>query len=182
MSKEEHRVTLYVNGEPIGDAPMSKKVTLGPGTHMITASLAGKVPYSAQVRLGPGELKRVTVSLEAFSDVVRYKSVDRYHYWVPTLVTVAAVAMAATGAGLVVKGQNDIQTLIDNVDAWTPKTVTHPFESAERDAGVGLQKTGYALVGVGGTAAAAALILWVLQKKKVRYTAGASKGGVEISF
>ncbi|MDY0004982.1 MAG: PEGA domain-containing protein, partial [Polyangia bacterium] len=55
---------LFVNGVPVGEAPLSKKVTLGPGTHMITASLAGKVPYTAQVRLNPGELKRVTVALE----------------------------------------------------------------------------------------------------------------------
>ncbi|MFH2005010.1 MAG: PEGA domain-containing protein, partial [bacterium] len=72
---------LFINGSPVGTAPLlNKKVTLGPGTHMITASLSGKVPYSAQVRLSPGELKQVTVSLQAFSDVVRYKTVDRYHW------------------------------------------------------------------------------------------------------
>lgn len=173
---------IYVNGVPIGEAPLSKKVTLGPGTHMITASLVTKVPYTAQVRLGPGELKRVTVALEAFSDVVQYKMVNRYSYWIPTAVTVAAVALAAAGAGLVVKGQNDIETLISEVNTWTPKTDTHAFDSGARDSGVGLQKAGYALVGVGGTAAATAVLLWILQKKRVKFTAEATKGGVEISF
>lgn len=174
---------LFVNGVPIGVAPMSKKVTLGPGTHMITANLSGKVPYSAQVRLNPGELKRVTVSMEAFSDVVRYKTVSRYSYWIPTAVTVAAVALGGAGAGLMVKGRSDIDTLIRTVNGWPDKTVANPFDDAARDSGVNMQKTGLALVGVGGVTAATAVILWILQRKKVRYTVEASsKGGVEISF
>lgn len=173
---------LYVNGEPIGEAPMSKKVTVGPGTHMITANLSGMVPYSAQVRLGPGELKRVNISLQAFSDVVQYRMVDRYRWWVPTLVTGAAVVLVAAGAGMVVQGRKDIDTLIDQVDAWSPKTSAHVFPSSERDQGVGFQQGGYVLVGLGGAAAATAVVLWILQKKRVRYTVGAGKGGVQISF
>jgi tetratricopeptide (TPR) repeat protein len=174
---------LYVNGEPIGTAPLDEKITVGPGTHMITANLEGKVPYSAQVRLAPGQLKRVRVSLKAFSDVVQYKMVDRYHWWVPTVVSGAAAVLAATGAGMVVQGRNDISTLEDRVDGWSPKTSTHPFASAERDSGVNFQKGGYALIGVSGAAAATAVLLWILRKKRVKYTAGSSGGGgVKVEF
>ncbi len=174
---------LYVNGEPVGTAPLTdQKVTVGPGTHMITANLPGKVPYSAQVRLAPGQLKRVTVNMQAFSDAIRYKMVSRYHWWLPTVVTSAAAVLAATGAGLVVMGRDEITALQDTVDGWTPKTETHTFESARRDKGLNLQKGGFAMIGVGGTAAATAVLLWILRKKRVRYTVGASKGGVKISF
>jgi len=144
--------------------------------------MTGMVPYSAQVRLGPGELKRVNVSLQAFADVVQYKMVDRYKWWVPTLVTSAAVVLAAAGTGLVVQGRKDIDELIDTVDAWSPKTSTHAFPSSERDQGVGFQRGGYALLGLGGASAATAVLLWILQKKRVRHTVAAGKGGVEISF
>ncbi len=174
---------LYVNGEPIGTAPLDEKITVGPGTHMITANAEGKVPYSAQVRLAPGQLKRVRVSLQAFSDVVQYKMVDRYHWWVPTVVSGAAAVLVAAGAGMVVQGRNDIATIEDTVDGWSPKTSTHPFASAERDSGVNFQKGGYALIGVSGAAAATAMLLWILRKKRVKYTAESTGGGgVKVEF
>lgn len=179
---------LYVNGEPIGEAPMSKKVTLGPGTHMITANLGGKVPYSAQVRLGPGELKRVTVSLQAFSDVVRYRMVSRYHWAWPTAVSSVAAAALGVGLGLLMKGRSDVGTVQQAMDDFYSVEANRerPFlkDTNLEKRGVNFQYGGWVLVGTAGVTAAAAVVLWVLQKKRVRYTVGADAegGGVKISF
>ncbi len=177
---------LFIDGKPIGSGPMKKKVTLGPGTHMVTASLAGKVPYSAQVRLEPGELKSINVALEAFSDRVRWRSVSRYHWYVPTLVTAAAVVLAAGGGAMLGWGRNDVAKLQQEVDGIIrdrdPPDSTFNYDTNREDTAVTLQKAGFAMLGLAGTAAVTAVVLWILRKKKVRYTVGSGKGGVKIRF
>jgi len=176
---------LFIDGRSIGSAPMKKKVTLGPGTHMVTASLAGKVPYSAQVRLEPGELKSIAVALEAFSDRVRWRSVSRFHWWVPTLVTVAAAVLAGGGGAMLGWGRNDVGKLQQEVNVITQANPEVPFtyDTNREDTAVTLQKAGFAMLGLAGTAAVAAVVLWILRKKKVRYTVGeAGTGGVKIRF
>lgn len=176
---------LYVNGEPIGEAPLNKKITVGPGTHMITANLQGKVPYSAQVRLAPGQLKRVNVNLQEFSDMVRYRMVNRYHWAVPASVTAAAVALAAGGMGILFSGRNtvdDIQGQVNQTIQQQGTSVPFTYNTGREDNAIGLQKGGWGLIGVASVAAGTAIVLWILRKKRVKYTAGASDGGVKISF
>ncbi len=180
---------LFIDGKPIGTSPMKKKITLGPGTHMVTGSLPGKVPYSAQVRLEPGELKSINVSMEAFSDRVRWRSVPRYHWYVPTLVTVAAALLAGGGAAMLGWGRNDIDKLQQDVtDIVTdplrdPPDGTFRYDTNRENTAVSLQKGGFAVLGLAGTATVAAIVLWALRKKKVRYTVGAGgTSGVKIRF
>jgi PEGA domain len=178
---------LFIDGKPIGSAPMKKKITLGPGTHMVTASLPGKVPYSAQVRLEPGELKSIAVSMEAFSDRVRFRSVPRYHWYVPTLVTVAAALLTGGGAAMLGWGRGDIDKLQQEVDGIIrdrdPPDSPFPYDTNREDTAVTMQKAGFAVLGMAGAAAVAAVVLWILQKKKVRYTVGSGgTSGVKIRF
>lgn len=176
---------LFIDGKPIGSAPMKKKVTLGPGTHMVTGSLSGKVPFSAQVRLEPGELKSINVVLEAFSDRVRWKSVSRFHWYVPTLVTVAAVLLTAGGSAMLGWGRNDVDKLQQEVDDISQANPEVPFtyDTNREDTAVSLQKAGYGVLGLAGAAAVTAVVLWILRKKKVRYTVGAGgTSGVKIRF
>jgi len=185
---QDQGAKLYINGKPVGTAPMlNKKVTLGPGTHMITASLSGKVPYSAQVRLSPGELKRVQISLQAFSDVVRYRKVSRYHWAVPTIVTIGAALLAGGGVGLLMSGRNSVGTIQDEVNqaiATYGTSVPFYYDTNKESQALGMQKGGWALLGTAGAAAVTALVLWIMRKKKVRYTVGSTtKGGnVKIRF
>ncbi len=178
---------LFINGKPIGSAPMKKKITLGPGTHMVTASLSGKVPFSAQVRLEPGELKSLNVSLEAFSDRVRFRSVPRYHWYVPTLVTAGAVALASAGLGLLMSGRATVGTIQDEINrtiAQQGTSATFVYDENRESSAVGLQKGGWALIGVAGATGIAALVLWIMRKKKVRYTTRTTLKGdkVQIRF
>lgn len=175
---------LFIDGKSIGSAPMKKKITLGPGTHMVTASLEGKVPFSAQVRLEPGELKAITVSLEAFSDRVRWRSVSRYHWYVPTLVTVAAALLAGGGGAMLGWGRGDVDKLQQEVNTISNPDPQTPFryDTNREDTAVSLQKAGFAMLGLAGTAGVAAVVLWILRKKRVRYTVGAGKAGVKIRF
>ena len=53
ISCEEQGAKVFVNGKPIGIAPITKKVTLGPGSHMVSANLKGKIPYSVQASFRP---------------------------------------------------------------------------------------------------------------------------------
>ncbi len=176
---------LFIDGKPVGTAPMKRKVTLGPGTHMVTATLAGKVPYSAQVRLEPGELKSITVAMEAFSDRVRWRSVSRYHWYVPTLATIAAVVLTAGGGAMLGWGRSDIDKLQQQVDDISRPDPQTPFvyDTNREDTAVALQKAGFATLGLAGAAAVTAVVLWILRKKKVRYTVGAGgSSGVKIRF
>lgn len=178
---------LFINGKPIGTGPMKKKVTLGPGTHMVTASLAGKVPFSAQVRLEPGELKSINVSLEAFSDRVRWRSVSRYHWYVPTLITSGAAVLASVGLGLLMSGRNTVGGIQDTINqgiAQNGTSQTFGYDTNRESSALGLQKGGWALIGVGGATGVAAIVLWILRKKRVRYTTRSTTKGdsVKIRF
>jgi len=176
---------LFINGKPIGSAPMKKKVTLGPGTHMVTASLPGKVPFSAQVRLEPGELKSINVNLEAFSDRVRWRSVSRYHWAVPTAVTIGAAALASVGLGLLMSGRStvgEIQDTINQTIAQQGTSHTFVYDTNRENAALGLQKGGWGLIGVAGAASVAAVVLWILRKKRVRYTTRTTGQGTNVKI
>lgn len=185
----ETGANVYVNGRPVGTGPLDKKVTLGPGTHMVTANLSGKVPYSAQVRLEPGSRAKLEVRLRAFTEVLQYKLVDRYHWAVPSIVTTVAAALLGAGVGLLVQGRADVGEIQDGISEHirlngpsTPFT----YDTNKEDKGVTMQITGQALLGAAGAAAVAAVVLWLVRKKRVSYTADAkpdAKGGkVEVRF
>lgn len=171
---EDPGAKIYVDGREVGTAPVNTKVTLGPGTHMISANLKGKVPFTAQVRLEPGGRKAIKVSLQAFQDVVRYRMVARYHWYVPTIVTTAAAVAAAVGTSILMIGRDDVGNLQQDVNGIIRDRVndydTFTYDVRREDKDIQLQKGGWALLGTAGAAAVAAVVLWIVRKKRVRYT------------
>jgi hypothetical protein len=185
---EEQGTKVFVNGKAIGVAPLNKKVTLGPGTHLVTANREGKVPYNAQVRLEPGSHSKVRINLQAFTEMV--KEVDRYHWAVPTSVTATAGALLATGAGLLLKGQADIETLQNDVQETIDQQgtgLTFTYDTGMEDRAIKMQIAGQVLMGVAGAAAVAATVLWLVRKKRVNVASakGAKKAkgpNIEVNF
>ena len=187
VSCQDAGAKLFIDGRSIGTAPIEKKVTLGPGTHMVTASLEGKVPYSAQIRLAPGELKRINVGMQAFSDAVRFRSVSRFHWAIPTSVTAGAAALAAVGLGLLMQGRSDVGDIQDQVNQTIQiqgTSVPFIYDTNKESRALGLQKGGWALIGTAAATAVAGLVLWLVRKKRVRYTVGSTTegGNVKIRF
>lgn len=175
---------VSVDGNPVGTAPLRTRTTVGPGNHQVTASLKGKIPFTASVRLAPGEDKTVTVSLQDFSDAVRYRLVSRYHWVIPTVVSgVAAVAVGA-GLGLLLSGRNDVANLESDFRSdFDAQARAVPYDTARENRDVMYQQVGWAMLGVAGVAAVGGTVLWILRRKRVRYTIEQGGGqGVQIRF
>jgi len=181
---KEVGVKVFVDGQPFGTAPLDRKITLRPGRHMVSAVKSKKVPYSAELTVREGWEYRLNVRLKDFSDVVKTKMVPRYHWYLPTLASSVAAVALGIGAGLWAAGAGDIAHLKDVLKSrFTPlpgDPVLH--DQAREDRAVAWQYAGEVLVGVGLTAVAAAVVLWVLRKKKVRYTVEASPTNVGAGF
>lgn len=188
---------VFVNGKPIGKAPLTKKVNLGPGTHMVSATQKGKIPFSEQVRLEPGTRAKIEIVLKDFSDVMRYKTVDRYHWAVPAAVSVAAGVFLAAGIGLVVVGRqhiDDIQRDIDQQIEEQGRGTTFTYDTALETRAINQQIGGQVLMGLAGAAAVTATVLWLVRKKRVSFTETGAEGkkkgptvkpkgaGVEVRF
>jgi tetratricopeptide (TPR) repeat protein len=165
---DEPDTKVFVDGKPIGMAPLSKKVTLGPGTHMVTANREGKVPYSAQVRLEPGSHSKIDISLQAFTEMV--KEVDRYHWSVPTSVTAATAAFLGVGLGLLFQGRSDVDDLQADINQKIREQgtgLTFEYDTGLENRAVNMQIAGQALLGVAAAAGVAATVLWLVRKKQV---------------
>jgi len=184
---KEPGVKIFVDGKPFGMAPLDKTVTVLRGRHMVSASKKKKVPYSAALTLNDGFHYRLRVRLKDFSDVVKTKLVPRYHWYVPTIATGVAALALSMGAGLWSSGSGILSALNDDLSksGFDPE-LGEPidFNQAREDRSVALQYAGQVLIGVGLTAVAAAVVLWVLRNKKVRYTVEVSptKGGAGVNF
>ncbi|MFH2009317.1 MAG: hypothetical protein ABI333_22190, partial [bacterium] len=65
-------------------------------------------------------------------------------------------------------------------DKETPFT----YDTNSENKALDMQKAGLAMLGLAGAAAVTAVVLWILRKKKVRYTAAEADkgGGVKIRF
>jgi hypothetical protein len=183
----EPGVKIFVDGKPFGTAPLDKTVTVLPGRHMVSASKNAKVPYSAALSMMDGYHYRLRVRLKDFTDVVKTKLVPRYHWYVPTIATSVAALALSIGGGLWGSGAGTISTLKKELtDAGFDPQLGTPIshDQTREDRAVALQYAGQVLVGVGLTAVAAAVVLWVLRNKKVRYTVEVSptKGGAGVNF
>jgi hypothetical protein len=183
---KEAGVKVFVDGKPFGAAPLDKTITLLPGRHMVSASKQKKVPYSAELTLRDGWHYKLKVRLKDFTDVVKTKMVSRYHWYLPTIATSVAAVALSIGAGLWGAGTADISDLEDSLKSRFVPIPGDPIDHDRKreDRAVAFQYAGQVLVGVGLTAAAAAVVLWILRKKKVRYTVEVSptKGGAGLSF
>lgn len=182
----EPGVKVFVDGKPFGSAPLDKTVTLMPGRHMVSASKAKKVPYSAELTLRDGWRYRLKVRLKDFTDVVKTKMVSRYHWYLPTIATSLAAVALSIGGGLWGAGSGEISELKGDLKSNFTPVPGDPVEhdQAREDRAVAFQYAGQVLVGVGLAAAAAAVVLWVLRKKKVSYTVEVSptKGGAGLNL
>ncbi len=164
---------VFVNGRPIGTAPLEQAVTLGPGTHMISATLSGKIPYSEQIRLEPGTRARIEIVMTDFADVVRYKTVNRYHWALPASVTLAAGGLLASGIALVVQGRqhiDDIQSDIDRQILEFGRARPFTYDTNLERRAINQQIAGQVLMGASGAVAVTATILWIVRKKRVSFT------------
>jgi hypothetical protein len=174
---------VFIDGNPVGEAPLQTRVTVGPGNHQVTAERKGKIPFAASVRLEPGEDKTVPVVLQDFTDAVRYRTVSRYHWAVPTSVTAVAAIAVASGLGLLLSGRNDISDLQGQFKRdfdQQGRAVTYDQDRESR--AVTYQQVGWGLLGVAGVAAIGGTVLWILMKKKVRYTLEQGGQGVQLRF
>lgn len=179
---------VFVDGKSFGKAPIDKTVTLLPGRHMVAARQKDKVPYSAELSLKPGHHGQLNVALQAFVDVVKTRVVTRYHWWIPAAASAVAAVAAAAGAGIWTDGRSTIGDLKRAQLAALTDSEGVPItydRAAERDA-KGLQVGGQVLVGVAVTATAAAVVLWILRKKREKFTvemkATPGGGGVSLGF
>lgn len=172
----ERGTEVFVDGKRLGEAPLDRTVTLTPGTHMVSAKLKGKVPYSASLNLKPGRHRRVNVRMREFSDVVRYRLVSRYHWWIPSLVSGVAALTVGLGGGLWGSGVKTIDDLRHDIDQAfrTANGGMVIYDTAAEDRAKAMQVGGQVLLGVGLAATAAAVVLWILRKKRVRYTVEAA--------
>jgi len=183
---KEAGVKIFVDGKPFGTAPLDKTITLTPGRHMVSASKKKKVPYSAELTLRDGWRYRLKVRLKDFTDVVKTKMVSRYHWYLPTIATSVAAVALGIGAGLWGAGAGDISDLKDSLKSRFVPIPGDPIDHDQQreDRAVAFQYAGQVMVGLGVTAAAAAVVLWVLRKKKVSYTVEVSptKGGAGLNL
>ena len=101
-----------------------------------------------------------------------------------TLVTVAAAILAGGGGAMLGWGRSDVDKLQQEVNTISDPDPQTPFryDTNREDTAVTMQKAGFAMLGLAGTAGVAAVVLWILRKKRVRYTVGAGKAGVKIRF
>ncbi|MFH2005290.1 MAG: PEGA domain-containing protein [bacterium] len=180
----EPEAKIFVDGKPFGRAPLEKTVTLAPGRHMVSASRQGKVPYSAELTLRPGRHYRINVSLKDFSDVVKYKTVSRYHWYIPTIATSVAAVALGIGAGLLASGRSTINDLRDEHKSVFDGSTPFVHDQAREDRAVSFQYAGQAMLGLAAAVATTAVVLWILRKKRVRYTVEASptEGGAGVNF
>lgn len=172
---KEPGAKVFVDGNLFGRAPLDRTVTLTPGRHLVSAKREGMVPYSAELTLKAGHHGRLEVQLKAFQDVVKERVVKRYHWWIPAAVTAGAVVAVGIGGGLWSSGVSEIDTLKmgmmsdftadDNVDQQ-PVGLDTSRESRAK----AWQITGQVFVGVAVAATAAAITLWILRKKREKYT------------
>lgn len=183
---KEAGVKVFVDGKPFGEAPLDKTVTLLPGRHMVSASKKKKVPYSAELTLKADWQYRLNVRLRDFSDVVKTKMVSRYHWYLPAIATGVAAVALSIGAGLWGAGAGDISDLKSSLKSRFVPIPGDPIphDQKREDRAVAFQYAGQVMVGLGITATAAAVVLWILRKKKVSYTVEVSptEGGAGLNF
>lgn len=179
---------VFVDGRSFGRAPLDRTVTLAPGRHMVAARLKDKVPYSAEIVLKAGYHGELKVSLQAFVDVVKTRIVARYHWWVPTVLSAVTAVAVGVGAGLWADGRATVSDLRSTQLQALAEAGNFPiqYDRAEERRATGLQIAGQVMVGVAVTAAAAAVVLWAVRRKResfavdMRSTPGG--GGVNLSF
>jgi hypothetical protein len=182
----EPGATLFVDGRDFGKAPLDRTVTLGPGRHMVTAKAVGKVPYSAELVLKEGHEGRLVVRLQDFVDIIKTRTVSRYAWWIPTVVTLGAVAAGGLGAGLWATGRSDVTSLKEAQRRALELSQSRPiaYDTAREDRAVSWQYAGQVLVGAAATAATAAVVLWALRRKRERFTVEMTPtpGGAGVNF
>ena len=185
---KEPGARIFVDGQPVGRGPMDKVVTIGPGMHLISANKKGKVPFTKQVSLNPGYRATVNIELKDFDVMVQWRSVPRYHWALPAGLTALTAALAATGLGLLLKGRQDIDDIMADIDRQQQvngQSVPFTYDVGKESRAINMQIAGQVLLGVAGATAVASTVLWIVRKKKVRYVPEVGPGGgpkLEVRF
>ncbi len=168
----EAGATVFVDGQSIGRSPLHRAVTIGPGMHLVSASKKGRVPFTKQVSLNPGYRAKVKVVLRRFDVMVQWRTVPRYHWWLPATMTALTAGLLGAGLGMLLKGRSDIDDIKSGIEQHKNTVgvdVPFTYDVDKENRAITMQVVGQSLMGVAAATGVASLVLWLVRKKKVRY-------------
>jgi PEGA domain len=147
---------LAVDGKPVGVTPLARPIYLAPGAHDVDARKLGFTSFAARVRVAAGAELTLDVSFAPVS--------ERRRQLAPIIVGVLAVATLAAGAGLRVSAQLDYDDLaIGGSHQCAPNCPPSAWQGIRQR-----EYVGDALLVGGGLAAAADVLLWILDGRMGR--------------
>jgi len=176
--------TLTFDGKPLFTAPGHKTIVTTPGRHQIVASKSGYLTTTKNIILVPKE--KIDIEVEPIIKkqmISGFKTVKRYHWYVPTIVSGTAAVLAAVGAGLLMSGRNtvlDIEDTINRDIAIYGTSATYVIDENSTDKAIRTQGVGIGFLAAAGAVALAGGILWLLWKKKIPVTI--ERDGAKVRF
>ncbi|HZS42321.1 MAG TPA: PEGA domain-containing protein [Polyangia bacterium] len=150
-------VEISVDGRRAGVTPLQRSICVAPGAHDVTARKPGLAPFSSRVTIAAGAELALDVALAPAPGAPRSR------HLAPIVVGVAAAAALAAGIGLRVSAQLDYDALASGAGRCAPNCAPDSWQGIRQR-----EYAGDALLAVGATAAAADVVLWILDARAGR--------------
>ncbi len=183
IDAQQTGVRVFVDGREIGQGPLSRKIRVTPGAHLVVATLAGHDAYSGTIEIGAKQAIPVQIDLapEHVRVVVQHREAKfarRFARWIPWAVGAGGAALLLAGGTFDALAADDFATFDRRVAAQAgamPSAVMlddglRSTATLERGIGVGLYVAG-------GAAIAAGIVLAIVNQPRYVGEAGATPTG-----
>ncbi|MFH2006577.1 MAG: hypothetical protein ABI333_08335 [bacterium] len=172
ISCDDPGAEVSLDGRRLFTAPGAAELVIRPGRHQLLATRTGYVTVSRTLHALAGRRTAFRIKLLKGERAFCFRSFYRYHWAVPSSVSVAAAAAIATGLALVLKGRSVIDETSSDVRAAfapVPGTTGLPISEVEdrQRQGQQYQGAGYSMLVISGALIVTSVMLWMYWKKRV---------------